>query len=90
MSNVYVDVSSDYYRPQTKFAKVMFLHVSVSHSVHTGGGGLVCQHALQDSRPTRRGEVVGSGQGGLQAHTQGEVKGSGWGGFLQAHTQGGS
>ena len=26
-----------YYRPQTKFAKVRFLHVSVSHSVHTGG-----------------------------------------------------
>ena len=26
-----------YYRPQTKFAKVMFLHLSVSHSVHKGG-----------------------------------------------------
>ena len=26
-----------YYRPQTKFAKVMFLHLSVSHSVHGGG-----------------------------------------------------
>ena len=26
-----------YYRPQTKFAKVMFLHLSVSHSVHRGG-----------------------------------------------------
>ena len=26
----------DCYRPQTKFAKVMFLHVSVSHSVHRG------------------------------------------------------
>ena len=25
-----------YYRPQTKFAKVMFLHLSVSHSVHRG------------------------------------------------------
>ena len=25
------------YRPQTKFAKVMFLHPSVSHSVHRGG-----------------------------------------------------
>ena len=25
------------YRPQTKFAKVMFLHLSVSHSVHRGG-----------------------------------------------------
>ena len=26
-----------HYRPQTKFAKIMFLHVSVSHSVHRGG-----------------------------------------------------
>ena len=26
-----------YYRPQRKFAKVMFLHMSVSHSVHRGG-----------------------------------------------------
>ena len=25
-----------FYRPQTKFAKVMFLHVSVIHSVHGG------------------------------------------------------
>ena len=29
------------YRPQTKFAKIMFLHQSVSHSVHGGGGGAV-------------------------------------------------
>ena len=29
-----------YYCPQTKFGgKVMFLHLSVSHSVHGGGGG---------------------------------------------------
>ena len=28
----------DYYRPQTKFAKVMLLHLFVSHSVHKGGG----------------------------------------------------
>ena len=26
-----------YYHPQTKFAKVMFLHLSVSDSVHMGG-----------------------------------------------------
>ena len=26
-----------HYRPQTKFAKVMFLHLVVSHSVHRGG-----------------------------------------------------
>ena len=29
-------LQEDYYRPQTKFVKVMFLHVSVSHSVHRG------------------------------------------------------
>ena len=29
--------SSHIYRPQTKFAKVRFLHLSVSHSVHRGG-----------------------------------------------------
>ena len=57
-----------FYHPQTKFAKVMFLHLSVSHSVH---GGV--------SRPTPRGGVEGSGQGVsrctpggcLQAHTGG-------------------
>ena len=27
------------YHPQTKFAKVMFLHLPVSNSVHGGGGG---------------------------------------------------
>ena len=31
-------VKTDYYHPQTKFAKVMFLHLSLSHSVHRGGG----------------------------------------------------
>ena len=43
-----------FYRPQTKFAKVMFLHLSVSHSVDRGGvcmarGVCVCKggHALQ-------------------------------------------
>ena len=40
-----------YYRPQTKFAKVMFLHLSVSHSVHGGmymaGGRVVGWHASQ-------------------------------------------
>ena len=29
-----------FYRPQTKFAKVMFLHLSVGHSVHKRGGVL--------------------------------------------------
>ena len=31
-------MTNSYYRPQTKFAKIMFLHLSVSHSVHRGGG----------------------------------------------------
>ena len=37
---------------------------------------MVSQHDLQVSRSTPKGEVEGSGLGGLQAHTQGEVEGS--------------
>ena len=40
-----------YYRPQTKFAKVMFLHVFVSHSVHRGGGS-ASVHAGIPPHPT--------------------------------------
>ena len=40
-----------HYRPQTKFAKVMFLHLSVSHSVHRGG---VCLSACWDTPPGTR------------------------------------
>ena len=36
------------YHPQTKFAKVMFLHLSVSHSVHGGGACVVGGHAWQE------------------------------------------
>ena len=36
------------YLPQTKFVKVMFLHRSVSHSVHRGG---VCLSACWDTQP---------------------------------------
>ena len=72
------------YRLQTKFAKVMFLHLSVRHSVHGGGvsqhalqvsvyRGVVSQHALQVSRPTPGGKIEGSGLGGLQAHSPGGV-----------------
>ena len=51
-------VKTYYYRPQTKFAKVMFLNASV------------CRQGV--SRPTPRGEVERSGWGkGLQAHIQG-------------------
>ena len=49
-----------HYRAQTKFAKVMFLHLSVSHSVHKGGacvadGG----HAWQGGMHGRGACVVG-------------------------------
>ena len=74
------------YRPQAKFRKVMFLHMSVCPQ--RGGipaciadgipaclaaalQGVVSQHALQVSRPTPQGEVGGLARGGLQAHTRG-------------------
>ena len=68
------------YCPQRSWGKVMFLHVSVI--LFTVGGipaclaaglhwGVVSQHALQVSRPTPKGEVEGSGLGGLHAHTWG-------------------
>ena len=40
-----------FYRPQTKCAKVIFLHLSVSHSVHRGCG--VCLSACWDTPPGR-------------------------------------
>ena len=55
------------------------------------GGGVVFQHALQVSRTgisqvhTQRGEVEGSGLGGLQAHTQGGVSGPHPGGSQGPH-----
>ena len=59
-------------------------------------GRVVSKHALQVSRPTPRGEVQGSGQGGLQAHTWGGPGPHPRGvsrptprGCLQAHTWGG-
>ena len=55
MAQDVVKVNSSFLPPAT-FAKVMFLHLSVSHSVH---GGVVSQHALQVSRPTPKGEVEG-------------------------------
>ena len=39
--------------------------------------------------PHPGGSLRGLAGGCLQAHTQGEVEGSGLGGVLQAHTQGG-
>ena len=58
----------------------------------TGGGGgvvsphalqVVSQHALQISRPTPKGRLMGLARRGLQAHTRGSL------GPLQAHTLGG-
>ena len=46
-----------YYRPQTKFAKVMFLHLSVSHSVHRGD--LVLGGACSRGVPAPGGLVWG-------------------------------
>ena len=51
-----------YYRPQRSWGKVIFSEACVKNNVR---GGVVSQHALQVSRPTPRGEVEGSGQGGL-------------------------
>ena len=66
-----------YYRPQMKFAKVMFLHLSVSHSVHRRGlqahiqGGCWGVWPWGVSRPTPRGGCWGVWVGDLQAHTWG-------------------
>ena len=93
----------NFYRPQTKFAKVMFLHLSVSYSVHRGYPSMPCRspggvypsmpcrfpgpHPIGSlrglargvSRPTPKGELEGSGQRGLQAHTQGGLQAHTWG-----------
>ena len=75
------------YHPQTKFAKVMFLHVSVcprggvvsqhalqvvsQYALQVSRRGVVSQHAMQVSRPTPRGEVEGPGLGGVSRPTPG-------------------
>ena len=46
----------NFHRPQTKFAKVMFLHLSVSHSVH-GGGVSTPVHAWIHTSPRTRGSL---------------------------------
>ena len=83
-----------YYRPQTKFAKVMFSHLSASHSVHGGGspgphpGGMLRGLAGGVSRPTPRGDVEGSGWGVSRPTPRGEVGGSGQGGSPGPHPWG--
>ena len=67
-----------FYRPQTKFAKVMFLHLSASHSVHTGSciqrgtasrggsasGGVCIQGGLGQTPPQSDNMVYGQRAGG--------------------------
>ena len=62
-----------YYRPQTKFAKVMFLHVSIILSTgrgclgpHPGGNwGVWLGEGVSRPTPMGGGEVEGYGQGGV-------------------------
>ena len=82
-----------YYCPQTKFAKVMFLHVSVILSTGWGSPGTYPEGRLRGlawgvSRPYPGGRLRGLARGILQAHTQGGGWGVWPGGCLQA--QGGS
>ena len=105
MRLVFISELSRYCHPQTKFAKVMFLRVSVSHSIQ---GGVVSQHAMQVV--SQHALQVFSGGGipaclaDLQATPRGKLRGLVWGspchsqggswgvwpeGCLQAHTQGG-
>ena len=68
-------VYENFYRPQTKFAKVMSLHVSVILST---GEGVVSQDGLQVSRLTPRGVLRGLASGRVSRLTPwGEVEGSG-------------
>ena len=61
------ELSDDIYCPQTKLAKVMFLHLSVSHSVHGGGSASVHsrippweQTPPQDQAPPRGADPPGT------------------------------
>ena len=87
---------SCYYCLQTKFVNVMFLHVSVILSIGGWYPSMPCRSpgggipaCLAGLQAHTQGEVEGSGLGGLQVHNQREVEGSGLGG-LQAHIQGAS
>ena len=75
--------------PPAKFAKVMFSQVSVCPQWGRESG--VCQHALQVSRPTPRGEVEGSGLGGGSPgpHPGGKLRELAWGVGVSRPTSGG-
>ena len=66
-----------FYRPQTKFGKVKFLHVSVCHSVHGGGvwyPSMPCRSPGPHPGGRLRGLATGGGSPG--PHTGGGGRGS--------------
>ena len=64
-----------HYRPQTKFAKVMFLHLSVSHSVHRGEY-LGRYTPRQVHSPGRYTPLAGTPLGAVHAGRYGQQSGS--------------
>ena len=87
------DETFAFYRPQTKFAKVIFLHLSVCprelmSRPRPGGQGLVWLGAGGVSRPRPRGEVGGSSWG-VSRPRQGVSRPTPGGGGVQAQVQGG-
>ena len=69
-----------FYRPQTKFGKVMFLNLSVSDYVHRGVGGV--------SRPRPKGKVEVWMRGSLGPDPDPGVRLRGLAGGVQAQTRG--
>ena len=73
-------IDDHYYRPQTMFGKVMFLHVSVCP-----GGWYPSMPCRSPGRRGSPGPHLGGrlrvwlGRGGLQAHTQGGLQAHTWG-----------
>ena len=55
-----------FYRPPTKFAKVMFLHLFVSHSVHGGGGSASVHAGIEDPPGADTPRAVHAGKYGQQ------------------------
>ena len=53
------EVTRDIYHPQTKFAKVMFSHLSVCHSVHRGVCLSACCYTPPGAQPPRPGTPLG-------------------------------
>ena len=88
--NPYLDkvMRNCYYRPQTKFAKVMFLHVSVCPR---GGWGwypsMPCSRGWYPRMPCSRGASKPTPRGKLRGLARGVSRPTSGEG-LQAHTQG--